>query len=489
MTTPINEGYYQPSLGSLTGFNSISDSTDNIEIFRKGWSIDELTAFLLNEDEQNFASKEWVMAVEELITRHIADKDNPHQTSLDQTISDWVREIIQAMLPGTIPSTPPFYSFQAAAELQLGDIFPGTTPAVNLRRVRSDGIIENATGEGEYTGIDYTVGYPGLPLFRGFQNVLESSWRSVGEFLMNTTVIPVTPDPLLYCPETLYMIRETAVNGIFGIRIVVEQNPDTAYTFNAFLKPAGVLGSVKIYQPGDPTKFAQVSLSTGEVLSVSSGLQIYAFRYPNDIIRISFSFRSLPIPDNMIEIAFYDDALPIGPRLGSANRNIFAIGYPTITGGNIAHPTSGPSTDISISSPLTVDMLRVTSNPSMSYFTMGLTVWMLPNTNGTPVGNSTILSYGTLSIGRDASNIYVNINSFRIFTVPIQEGINKLALSYSPTTLIFKTAIDDRQISTGTFAPITSTTMRLGPFGGYLIEHVIYNTADTNQNLEFLTDG
>jgi len=490
MTDNPNLGYYQSSQGSLTGFDAANIPTNNPNIAVTGWSIEELRRFLLNQSDINFPSNEWILRVEQMIRDHENDFNNPHQTTLDQIVGDFVRQILGNITPGTIPDVSPFYSFDAITSLPLGTIFPATFTTNNLYRQTAGGWLVDPATESEIIGTDYISNRPGLPLFSGMTNITPVAWATTAGVTHNTTLSDMDDLTVSY-PFTFKEVQETPVIGQFGVDIPMTQDLQVAYTTSFFVIPSALGGKIRIFQPNDPSNYIEVNLEDGNAAYFSDVMAGSTVRYVNGAIRVSVSFTSLvPTPDNKLRLIHINDGQSgDGTRQGSLGRHLFSIGQPQTTRAALNQPVMKNLATASSTSTFVPNFSKVSAPASLDnvIITMGLNLY--PSLPLAPVIDPTIMSFGPLVISRDQKTIRVSVSGNPVFTSDILEGLNVITLSYSPTKLIFKDLANDRQSITGVYPVLPTTNVSFGPFGGYLHYVHFYAQADNNAVVEYLNNG
>ena len=489
MSNIYNTNYYQPMMGSLTGFTSIDLPTTNPNPLVTGWSIEQLRAYLLNLDQQNFPSKDWLIEIDGEITTHVNNLSNPHQVTLAQINSNYVENIMGSLVPGTPPQQQPFFSFYPALELPLGTMVPVTNSTTNLYRLNDSGQFVDPNSEPNYIGTDFILGFGALPLYANVTNLVVSNWPYQIGGTINTTYTSTLNHA--YCPGTLFNIFEEADNGTFGVMIPTSPlDGSTLYTTTLFLLGTTNPGFVIIQQPSNSVDFINLSLVDGTFTTSTDAMVVESIMYPNGVIRVSFSYMTSTTPDNAIQVLFYDSYLPIGDRNGVNNRPIFSISTPVTSGGHhLGHPIPINQTLPAVMNGLSINSNSVISTPTLSnvMITLSLYLTTLPPNPGT-VDTPTFFTFGALSLNRDHTNVYLNINGNVVAQSPIVLGINNFAISYSPTTVIFKDSFNPRQTVSGAYAPLSTSNIGMGPAWGYLISNTLYAISDNNECVEFLVN-
>lgn len=490
MTDNPNLGYYKASRGSLSGFDKANLPTGNPNIVADGWSIEQLRAFLLNQSDVNFPSNEWILRIEQMIVDHENDFNNPHHTTLSQIAGDLTAAVLGGIIPGTVPNTAPFYSFDAAASLPLGSIFPATFTPTNLYRRTNGGWFSDVAGDTDPIGTDYVTGRPGVPLFPDMVNNVPSGWATLSGTNYNTTLVASTDTTLSY-PQTFQDVNETAVTAPFGIDIPMNQSLQVAYTTTFLIKPTDVGGKLRIYTPDNPTNYMEVSLADGSAVYYADALIGDVIQYSDGVLRISVGFiSSSSVAANKLRLIHLNDGQTgDGTRVGSLYRHLFSIGSPQCTGSLLNHPMVKNSANPATVSNLVLDLSVPGTPATLGSFMVTFSMYVQPMLDLAPVTQPTVLSFGDLVITRTQSTFVVTVASTVVFTSDILPGLNVLTLSYSPTKLIFKDLANDRQTVIGSYAPINTTNVYFGKFGGYLHHVAFYPQADNALTVEYLTNG
>lgn len=490
MSDNPNAGYYQSSRGSLSGFDQIDIPTGNPNLREVGWSLENLRKFLTNQNGANFPSPESLALIEQRIRDHLEDTDNPHKTSLNQIVGSIVEEVLGNITSGTIPEKPPVYSYFASLGLPLNTICPATFTSANLFRKVAGGWLIDADSESDVIGTDFTSGCPGIPLFSNMNNIVLTDWVTNASTRLNTT-ISITDDDTLHYPFSFYEVRETPVTALFGVDIPMTQDLQVSYTTNFHILPSVVGGSVRIYQPGDPTNYAVLNLTTGALVFEGDALTGTAYRSQDGVIRVSIGFTSLqPTADNRLRVVHLNPSITgDGTRTGSNGRFIFSIAHPQATTASINQPTMVDTSAPATTSVFGLDFAKVGIPATIDRFILTLTLDMFPKNPLASVIDPNILTFGNLLITRDQTQIRVSVGGNTLFTSDILEGFNRISLSYSPTKIIFKDLQEARQVATGTYASLPTTAVTMGPFGGYLCDVSLYAQEDRALTLEFLTNG
>ena len=484
-----NTNYYKPSQGSLTGFDQANLPTNGPDLSQTGWSISQLKSFLLNENNLNFPSQEWVRILDDLINSHVNNFNNPHQLTLDQLTSNFVRDVIGSIVPGTPPSIPPFFSYDSSNPLPLEDIFPAAYSNINLFRMNDGGVFVDPSSESVNISVDSITNQPGIPLFSPITNILPTNWATQTTTRINTLLNQVSHTSLDY-PFNFYAVTETYVYGNFGINLQATQTASTVYTASMFILPASISGSLVICSGGDLSNSMVVNLTDGTFKCSSSTVIGETFVYSTGVIRISFSFTSESTAGTKTVNVFHknstDDVLP---RNGQLNRLLFTVFNPVITKSSLNQPALINNSVSSSVTSMTFDLSAANAPSTLSnmMITLGLNVY--PTLPGATLANTLIFTFGNLTVTRDQTNIYVKLATTTLFTSPIQNGHNVLSISYSPTKIIFKDLTNDRAVVTGSYTPLSTTQVSAGLFDGYLKYMVIYAISDTSMCVEYLTDG
>lgn len=486
-----NSGYYQSGKGSLTGFDQLNLPTGNPVLATTGWSIEQLRNFLLNQNAMNFPSNEWLQRIEQAILDHQNDFDNPHRTTLDQIVGNFTRQVLGNITPGTVPESAPFFAFDAGLGLPIETIFPATYTANNLYRRTAGGWLADIGEEEDAIATDYITGKAGIPLFSAMTNVTPVTWATDTTTRLNTTLVEAVDLSINY-PFEFYEVRENPVIAMFGVDLPVTQDLQVTYTTSFFIMPVETIsGKVRIYQPGDINNYIEVMLETGEILFYTDAMIGSAIRHIDGVIRVSVSYTSLlPTPDEVLRIVHIDDgAAGDGTRIGSNGRHIFTIAHPQSTIVTIDQPVIKDLSAPAATSTFVPNLTAMGVPATLSTCMLTMALYLNPQIDVTTVVDPTILTFGNLIVTRDQTQIIVAVNGTILFTSDILSGLNKITISYSPNMVLFKDLANDRQSVAGTFAPLDTTAVSFGPFGGYLCNFAFYAQADTQETIEYLTNG
>lgn len=488
MTYDPNTNYFKPSMGSLTGFDAVTLPSDT-QFPKFGWSIEQLRSLLLNENEMFFPSKEWVMQVEEALKDHITNFDNPHNLTLDQITSNFIEDILANVSKGTPPSIAPFYAFDAETELPIGDIFPATYSNTNMYRLSSVGKMINPSDESLRPYSDYRNTLGALPLFSSVTNLVSDTWFSNGSTPINTILVENDPASGEYTVASTYDVTETDNQGIFGIAIPFTQSPNVSYTCSFIVLPWVIGGILRIYQPSDPTKYAIVSLTNGEYYIPNAGVTCETFVYASGAIGISFGFTALsPTTDNKVNVVFSNEGDTSYSRIGQYGRKMFSISRPSASTAGLNQPILIDTTIPATTSTFVIDSTKVPMPSTMTNVLIGLNLIVYPLMTLSPLVDTSVMTFGALTITRDRTTFYISVSGNTIGQLPIRAGLNTLAISYSPTTIIIKDRISNRQTFSGTYPALNTSSITINRFGGYLASHVMYASSDSDLAVEFLTN-
>lgn len=490
MSDNPNAGYYQSGKGSLTGFDQIDIPTSSPDLYKIGWSVESIRNFLLNQSGANFISPEALELISQRIRAHLDDFDNPHRTTLDQIVGDFTKELLGAIMPGTVPQNPPFFAYKASLSLPLGDIVPVTYTSNNLYRRTAGGWFIEVDDEEDQFGTDHTTGKAGVPLYSSMINITPTTWHSDVSTRLNSTITQSTDETIQY-PFSFYDVKETPVTGMFGIDIPMTQDLQVYYTAGFFVRPSSVGGSIKVYQPGDSANYAIIDLLTGDVDFTGDELSGACHKYNDGVLYVSLSFTSLlPTSDDKLRVVHINTGSSgDGTRTGSNGRHIFSVAHPQTTTGNINQPIMVDLDNTSSSPTFSLNTTRLQLPATLNRFIVSMTLDLWPKSPTATVVDSTILTFGNLVITRDQTTVRVSVSGNTLFTSTILEGLNKFTLSYSPTKIILKDLANDRATSVGTYPAISTQTLTFGPFGGYLRDFSLYGDDDNDQVVEYLNNG
>lgn len=483
-----NEGYFQPSLGSLTGFDQFVKPDGEIELATTGWSLEQIRKFLLNENGANFASEEWVLLLNEAIQEHIQDLDNPHRVTLEQVTPDFVAGVLENLTTGTVPEGVPFVSFDSSCPLPLGNVFPATYNTTNLYRVTETGAFIDPTTETNIMGVDCINGEPALPLFPPIVNTVPADWFSQPTTPINTTIEERSGDDLFY-PFQFYAVSETIGNHRSGVSLPSQQVNGDVVTATFFIASTAAAGSLLIYQKGDPSKTMLVDLETGESNTNSNAVIGKTVVYHNEVIKVSFSFVVTAGSAGNVDIVHLDPNTTVPVRNGDDGRIIFHIAHPLISKSSLDHPILiNPAVPASTSS-FGFHQIKLGTPAFLSEALVTIALDMMPMLDGAISVNPVILNVGPLKFTRDEKNVYVMLADTVLFTSKILEGLNVFTLSYSNTKLIFKDLATKRKTINAQFPSLELTMLRLDPCYGYMRHMAIYSHCDRTKCVEFLTNG
>lgn len=483
-----NTDYYQPSKGSLSGFDSIELPTGNVDVVKTGWSIEQLRAFLSNESGSNFPSEETIQSINDLVTSHLNDFNNPHRVTLDQLDRNFILDIFGSVVPGNPPSIPPFYSFDSTCALPLVDVFPATYSNTNFYRMDEGGTFINPSSETEILGVDYVTNTPGIPLFSNLVNIVPANWVSQSTTPLKTVVTITIANASL--PFNIYSVEETNQTGIFGVSIPITQVQATWYTLNFFLVSSISGGSIVLYQPSSPDDRMTINLTTNEYTFSNATVTGEVFTYPSGIMRVSFGFISkAPTPDNAVHVVHLNNNETVLSRAGMAARPLFSISNPICTRSSLNHPVHVDRALAATCTTFVPTLSKVATPAALQNFILTFAVNIYPAVPGAAVLDTRILTFGNLTVERDQTNVYVKLSGNTLFTSTILRGLNVFTISYSPTAIIFKDIETDREWVLGSYPGLATAGMSFGPCGGYLQYFALYSISDTTRCLEYLTNG
>jgi hypothetical protein len=490
MSDNPNLGYYQPSLGSLTGIEQFNIPRDNPNIADTGWSIEQLRRFLLNQSDINFPSTEWLQQIEQVIQEHVTDVNNPHQTTLDQIVSDIVSQIIGSVVPGTPPTTSPFYTFDATANLPLGTVAPATYNPQNLYRRTQTGSIVNAQTEQDKLGVDTTGGSVGVPLYSTMTNNTPVNWDTLPSTLLNTTLVN-DPDVLTVYPFTFKAVNETPTVGVFGVNIPITQNLQAAYTTCFYVKASSVEGKIRIYQPSNTSNYIDVNLVDGVSEFYTDTMGGTSVRYADGVIRVCVTFTSSSsLADNALCVVHLNpEQTGNGTRQGSLGRTVFSIAHPQTTQSTLNTPPFVNLSQTASCPTLSLNMDNTQIPENLDSVLMTFSIDIHPTPQISPISDPTILTFDSLIISRDQIKVYVSVEGNTLFTSDILDGVNTFSISYSNSKIIFKDLFGERQVSQGDYPALATANVTFGPFGGYLLNASFYNEVDNLSVVEYLTNG
>lgn len=483
-----NENYFQPSLGSITGFDKITLPDGTVDLAKTGWSLDELRRFLLNENGANFASPDWVLLLNEMIQEHIQDHNNPHEVTLEQVTPDFVAGVLENLTSGTVPDVSPFLSFDVDCPLPLGNIYPATHTTSNSYRVIEGGLFVDTATELENVGVSSLTGDAGLPMFNYTSSIVPDNWYARPDFPINTTVIKRPGNDLSY-PFDFYTVSEVAGTHSSGVALGAAVGAGSVYTLTFFVLPTAAAGSLVIYQSSDASNTMTVDLVTGGYELTSDQIVGDTTQYQSGVIRVSFRFTGRASGNNQVVILHRNSNDTSTVRDGQDGRILFHMGKPLISQAPQNHPIPVVGAAAFGNSALVFDPVRLRIPSTLNRLLLTLSIDLGDEPSGFRGAERTILDMGSLKIVRDAQNIYVKLGGITLFTSTILPGLNVVALSYSPVSVVFKDRAGDRQTLTAQFSPLALSAMTVGQFDGYLRSIALYATSDETKCVEFLANG
>lgn len=489
MTDAINQGYYQPSQGSLTGFTDIDLPQGNPVLSRVGWSLDQLYDFLTNQSDINFPTEDFVRWVDEQINTHINNFNNPHRVTLDQIIGDVIQDILSNVTPGTIPELPPFFSYEGECPLPLGDIYPATYTYQNLYRMSSGGLLIDPSTEDVTLGVDYLTNRGGIPLFSSLTNLIANDWATNNNYRINTQ-ISNTPLPTLNYPFPFYLVSETNLTGNFGVYIPYNRQTNLDYTLSFFLLPTIEGGTIVIRQENAPTETMEIDLKSKKFTLLSPNLLGDIFVYASGVMRVSLTFKATSSQQSyVLQILHRNENETALSRVGQEERALFYYANPIVSTNFINQPVLIDNSQSLTTSPLTFDLSRVNIPNQLSDLVLTLSLNLYPSLNNKTIDDSLIVQFGAITLERDANNVYLKLNGTVLTQTPILAGLNVFSISYAPTLIQFKSLNTQKQQFPGAYNTLSTSTFKAGPCAGYLYNLALYALSDTNQILEHLTNA
>lgn len=489
MTDPINQGYFQPSQGSLTGFTDIDLPQGNPVLSRVGWSLDQLYDFLTNQSDINFPTEDFVRRVDELINGHINNFNNPHKVTLDQIIGDVIRDILSNVTPGTIPELPPFFSYESECPLPLGDIYPATYDSHNLYRMSPGGILIDPANEDVTLGVDYLTGRGGIPLFSSLDNLIASDWTTNTAYRINTQVTSASLPTLSY-PFPFYLVSETNLTGNFGVYIPYNRQSNLDYTLSFFLLPTVEEGTIVIRQENAPTETMEIDLKSQSFTLLSPNLLGDIFVYASGVMRVSLTFKATSSQQSyVLQILHRNENETSLSRVGQQDRPLFYYANPIVSTSFINQPVVIDNNQTLTTDPLVFDLSRVNIPNHLSDLILTISTNLYPSVTNKTINDNLIVQFGALTLERDANNVYLKLNGSTLTQTPLLSGLNIFSISYAPTMIQFKTLNTQKQQFPGAYNTLATNTFKAGPCGGYLYNLALYALSDTNQILEHLTNA
>jgi hypothetical protein len=481
--------YYSPSKGTLTGIDSAILTSTGVNIAETGWSVQQLKTLLQNKAGSFFPSADWVALLESEIENHLEDFNNPHHVTLAQIAGDLVTDVLGTIVPGTVPDLPPFFSFDAVLALPLGDIYPATYTPTNVYRMAAGGACTNPASEIENVATSYVTGTAGVPLYSAFISTVAATWATQQSAPINTTIAASTDVSYNY-PFPFYTVSEIEATGQFGVSIAATQAQGTGYIFSCLIRPSAVGGTLTLSMPSDTTNVVKVDLGTGDVTASTALVSAQSWVYADGTIRVSMQYQSsLQTTDNSIQVIHTMPSQTDSTRHGVAGQVLFSLAVPTNAIAAFGHPLPvNPQVAASVS-PMVFDLSKVSAPTTLASCLLTLTVELYPHLSTVALTDTTLLTFGAVSLTRDKTTVYLKLNGSTLFSTPILPGAMTFTISYSPTTIIFKSSLVARQSVTGTYPALQTTTVSVGPCGGSLERLAFYAMADSAACVEYLTDG
>jgi hypothetical protein len=482
------QSYYQTAKGTIAGFDGRSVPSDDPTLSQVGWSIDQIRRFLLNESGTNFPTAERVDEIEELIIKHINDTNNPHGVSVDAITQDVSAKILAGFVPGTPPSTTPFFAYDAANPLPMDTVFPATFSSSNFYRMVEGGRLVNPATESDQLATDASNGLSGLPLYAGFANLVPNTWPTSVSLPVNTRVTQISNPSVTY-PFDFYRVDETNATGDFGVAIPAQLVVSQVYTFTIFLQPLYAGGYFAIKQPGNDQAVMLVNSDTGGFVLGSDSIQGSVVVYPSGVMRVSYSFVATADGLSRIQVLHRRTVDREIARIGHVNQVLFLMGQPMISLAPLGAPIPIDSSAAATNSPLVPRLSSLGVPASMSRVMISLTMLFRKQLPAIAMNDTQVLQFGGLTMTRDAVNVYVRLDGNVLFTSPIVDGINTFSISYSPTEILFKDLLNAKQKVIGSYAALNTSNARVGPCAGHLRQWIMYPENDRAQCLEFLTNA
>lgn len=488
MTLDTNLVYYRSTPGTIAGFDSVSTGSNGLDLTTGGFSLDNLRAFLLNENEENFVSKEWMLQLEDIIYSHKANQNNPHNVTIDQVTSAFSADILGSLFPGTVPDVPPFFSFIAGLELPLGTIVPATYSQTNRLRMTPGGALIDPNAESAVVHTTYDPGVGGIALFSPTTNYSYYPWSSFAQAAVNVTIgsqYAVTNMPFM-----LRQIMETSVFNVFGVDISIPMTASNYYTTSFFYKKEMPGTILRFFKNNSPNDFTTVYMDSEIIAVTGDGPSVKITQNNGSTCRLSVGYQAEDSnPSTLLSIRHYREDMDIGPRNGFPGRVIFSMGHVFTTKNMLNQPTpidisvGGSSTNLvfNFSDVTSVNQLDALTGSFIYDFSLG-------EAGRTLVGTS-IATIDVLTFVRDATTVYLKVSGTTVAQMPLQEGINSFAFSYTRGKISFKCNDIPRVDVTGTYPRLNLTTFTFGQCEGYLVSSTLYAMGDNHQTLEFLTDA
>jgi len=491
MDTSNRDRAFNPATGSLVGFNKVVGlgGEDPNNIVKNGFSLDNLAAFLRNENGGNFPTAESLIEIAQQVQDHIGDFTNPHHTTLDQIMKNLVEDLYYNVTAGSPPSIPACYSFQSDLGFTFGTILKETYTSSGLYRQVDSGTFKAVSTDTLPVGTDYISNRAGIPLFATMNDVISPTWNTNTGYRVNTDL--VLDNAKLSFPDPFYRVEETPVTGDFSFDVGIVEDLQTVYTAAMLIAPGAVGGLLKIYQPSDLQNYLILDLTNATIDAHGTAMAGHVVQKASGVMWVSVTFTSgNPTADQRIRLTHLNvanDGTQSSTRSGSQGRQLFSIASPQASKSPLNPPMMSATT--ATMSALTVPLTTLGIPTQLPECMVTLKFSTFPQLLGAANLASSVLTLGALTITRDQTQFSVALNGSLIAQAPILPGLNALSVSYSATQIVVKSLSTDRQVVTGSYPALSTQTMAFGPFDGFLHSSAIYAEADLTKCVEYLTNG
>ena len=470
---PVSIGF-TPAQGSISGFDSIIDDTLTT-ILTKGWSKEQLHQAILNLREQVGTSG--VQTLLKLLSAHLSDYNNPHKVTIAQIASDVIAQLLNPILPGTPPSTPPIFALYPELPVQMEYLPFAYTGAADANDVYGLLVPNNAGSYGgKPTDIiphDLVGTAPVIPMITA----------------IDTTKVATT-ETLLTGTQSVTSTR-TGFSGLVadgtspkqvGFQEVITAPLNTPLTMTHYVIPdTGV--TFIILTRGTATIIVDLTAVTALSNTPSTDIGDVE-RLPNGTYRITHCFT--PTDATPITVAAQQGATVDAPVAFTNAQPAFLRRVTLITDTIGPVPPLADGVTTLTKSVLTGTFLDVLEKA----VTVSLTLASLPNPNKV---ETPILVFGGVTVSTTPTGYKIATNTGTSYFLETSQTnvFVRMAFSLSATRLCIKFRDEAKMVITGDFTTLlpTTNTFTLTDFHGAIRDMAIYAEADRDQLLEFLTDA
>lgn len=484
---PISPGYLQRE-GSITGFNQVIDDTLT-SMLTRGWSKEQLHQAILNFRETY--GTQGVQQLLLLLLNHIRDHNNPHHVTIQQVADDVIGELVNPILPGTPPSTPPIL---------------GISPEFAVPMAFLPFTYTGASGDGSSMGIqvpDQIGRYDGYP-----GNLPPTSFRN------SRRVIPMVADlPTTTIPVAITPLDGTQVGSFTGSDYVImaPSGDQLETSFTGYLStgtltsppgvtvtipnPTNAVGSISYFLYASPTTTSVLATHAGNTLLFDlTALTVTASnpqieigdiqRLPNGIYRITHVL--FLTSDPLTLTGSNATSLDGQNTLGSQIAPVFALSNVQVTPDVVSlDPLVAGVTSLS-QSVLTARVPSTLDGQCM----LALTLTSLPHPNKV---ERDIMTFGGVTLSATAMGYKFRTTSGTEYSWQTSQNAQFVKMAISLDNLAFKVKFqnEDKKSFAGDFTGLipNALTFSIQNFNGDIRDLVLYSESDRDQMLEFLTDG